>query len=93
MSSEISDFQNFSVLSDFYAGDVPDQVTLRLEDGRRCDRHFPTSSPERRKGRTSTHQIIICFNNASFLFCSLCLTCANKLDPRKKTLEELGPLQ
>ena len=42
MSSEISDFQNFSVLSDFYAGDVPNQVTLRLEERRRCDRQaFP----------------------------------------------------
>ena len=42
MSSEISDFQNFSVLSDFYAGNVPDQVTLRLEERRRCDRQaFP----------------------------------------------------
>ena len=27
MSIEISDFQNFSVLSDFYAGDVPDGDT------------------------------------------------------------------
>ena len=42
MSSEISDFQNFSVLSDFYAGDVPDQVTWRLEERRLCDRQaFP----------------------------------------------------
>ena len=42
MSSEISEFQDLSVLSDFYAGDVPDQVTLRLEERRRCDRQaFP----------------------------------------------------
>ena len=49
MSSEISDFQNFSVLSDFYAGDVPDQVTLRLEERRRCDRQAFQLAHQRRE--------------------------------------------
>ena len=52
---------------------------------------FPASSPEKRKGRTSIHRIIYLFQYCKdFLFCFLCLTCANKWDPSHISLKALG---
>ena len=69
-SGIISNFQNLSVLSDFYAGDVPDQVTLRLEERRHCDRQaFPLA--HKRGERNGRALFKLLFVSIMQVFCSV----------------------